>query len=137
MKKFILSFIACLAFAQSMYGACSPLCNSEREYGAILEAISIQFPDVIPTSESIVDIRRKTKEVEVLGIVKYLIVTRIPSDTPAIELSCHHSSGKSHKPHQKCHTYLATLLISPNTGVGPVMVTVENIEQISGHKCPD
>lgn len=134
MKKLFVSLIACLAFSQSIFAACSPLCETIRQIEAILDSISLQFPNVIPSSESIVDVRRKTKEINTLGEIQYFIVTRLPEDNTDDESS--NNCREKHHKKQHCRTYLATILVTPNPGIGPQVVTVENIERVRGHKCP-
>lgn len=111
MKKFIASIIMSAALVQSVYAAVPPRTESIFEYEAILSAISSdpEFNEVIPVIEFIVDIQRKTKEVNNLGKVKYRIITRVPGD--------------------RCgdREYVATLLIEPNPGIGPKLITVLKI----------
>lgn len=120
MKKIVIFLIACFALTGSTYGATSPLTESLLEYEAITSAIGTnpEFENVISSNEFIIDIQRLTRELNVLGVVKYGIVTRIPSggsDSP----ECHenHNTFK----------YIAKLFVAPNPGIGPNIVTVLSI----------
>ncbi len=130
MKKFAISLIACIAVIQPMYAATSALTESLLEYEAITSAIGSDpsFQNVIPQIEFIVDIKRITKQVDVLGEVKYKILTRVPSVDP-VEASRGHC--KKHKKHHRLITYIATLNVAQNPGIGPNIVTVESI--VLGH----
>lgn len=144
MKKFVISLIACFAFAQSMHAACGPLCNSVIEYRAILD--SSQLGNVVPSTEFIVGIQRITKKVDITGTVRYRIVTRLLNGTESqsdieaafIEAAC--SEGNLEKTHskkkQECRTYIATLLVESNPAIGPRVATVLSITPTGGHKCP-
>ena len=111
MKKFIASLITCAALIQSAYAATPPLTQSLFEYEAIISAVGSnpEFSGIISPVEFIVDIQRKTAEVNNLGTVKYRIFTRIPGD----------ACGD--------RQYIATLLVEPNPGIGPKIVTVLKI----------
>jgi hypothetical protein len=115
MKKFIASLITCGALIQSAYAATPPLTQSLFEYEAIISAIGSnpEFSGIIPPIEFIVDIQRKTEEVNNLGKVKYRISTRVPGDT------C------------EDRKYIATLLVEPNPGVGPKIVNVLKIVPVN------
>lgn len=116
MKKFAISIIACVAMAQCMYAATSPLTESLLEYEAITSAIGTDpnFQNVIPTVEFVVDIKRITKQVNVLGEVEYRILTVLPN---------------AHVSESHTHTikYIATLNVASNPGIGPNIVTVVSI----------
>lgn len=120
MKKFIACFIVCIAMVQSIHGATSPLVESLLEYDAIIGAIGGVDPNfqVIPPTEFIVDIKRHTKQLNVLGKVKYGITTRILDEES--ESKCKHKK-------QPRARYLATLNVAPNPGIGPNIVTVVSI----------
>lgn len=122
MKKFILSFIACIAVIQSTYAvAATPaLTESLLEYEAIISAIGAPEQVVIPVTEFIVDIKRLTKEIDILGEVKYLIVTRSVEEDN-IDGGCYHGT------HHRGIKYIAELNVSPNPGIGPNIVTVLSI----------
>lgn len=124
MKKFVIFLIACVAMIQHTYGATSPLTESLLEYEAITSAIGTDpnFQNIIPTNEFIVDIRRLTKQLNVLGEVKYLILTRIPTDE--FDHECHE--------HHHSIIYIATLFVAPNPGIGPNIVTVLSIRPFCG-----
>lgn len=135
MKKTVLSILACFAIIQYSHAATPPLTESLLEYEAIIDFIGDPMFDVIPVTEFITDIKRKTKQVDILGEVKYLITTRIISElsgSPSLEkdlenyeLGCH----CGHRRHQT-NTYLATLTVAPNPGVGPNIVTVDSITKV-------
>lgn len=127
MKKFFVLLIASVAMLQSAHAATSALTESLLEYEAITDAIGTNpdFENVIPQTEFIIDIKRITKQINILGTVKYRIVTQKPTSTG--QEACH----KRRKHHRNTVEYLAILLVSPNPGVGPNIVTVESIEKIS------
>lgn len=116
MKKFLIFLIACVALTQSIHSATSALTESLLEYEAITLAIGSDpnFQNVIPVNQFIVDIKRITKEIAVLGQVKYRIVTRTVTDD---------SSRKN----RRTSRYIAKLNVSPNPGIGPNIVTVVSI----------
>lgn len=125
MKKFITSLIACMAIAQGSYAATTALVESLLEYEAITSAIGGVdpiFQNIIPPTEFIVDIKRLTRQINVLGEVRYGILTRTVGDGSVCE--CHkHPIVK----------YIATLNVAPNTGLGPNIVTVLSIVRLHDH----
>lgn len=125
MKKFVIFLIACSAMIQSTYGATSALTESLLEHEAITSAIGTDpsFQDIISPNEFIVDIKRLTKQLNVIGEVKYVIVTRIPSD--GSDQECHDHRGPI--------KYIATLFVAPNPGIGPNIVAVASIRPVSDH----
>ena len=124
MKKFIVSLIACITMVQSTYAATSALTESLLEYEAITSAIGTDptFQNIIPVTEFIIDIKRITKKINVLGKVKYEIVTRASSD-----------GSSKHDKHLRSIKYIATLNVAQNPGIGPNIVTVVSVEQVHGH----
>lgn len=127
MKKLILTLTACcLAFTQA-HAATTILVESLLEYDAIINAIGGVDPNlanVIPSTESITDVRRLTNDVNIYGTVRYKITTRVPNvqEEPLIERElvvcpCH----------QKSHNYNAELFVEPNPGIGPNIVSVISI----------
>ena len=141
MKKFALSLIACLAFGQATYAATSALTESLLEYQAITSAIGTNptFENVIGPNEFIIDIKRVTHQVDVLGQVKYEIVTRVirgieTAREAAIEQEIleKHSSGSHHRnKRHRMNTYIATLNVTANPGIGPNIITVVNIKKVN------
>lgn len=136
MKKLVLSLVACFAMVQSTYAATSALTESLLEYDAIISAIGSNpsFENIIPPNEFIIDIKRLTKQIDILGEVKYEILTRSLSD--GTEWVFHESSsGHSHKHHKHPRPikYIATLNVAPNPGIGPFIVTVESIVLVPPH----
>jgi hypothetical protein len=141
MKKLAFSLITCLAFVQSTYAATSALTESLLEYEAITSTIGTNpsFQNIISPFEFIIDIERITHQTDVIGIVKYAIVTRVTSETitdvskeeQAIETRSSESGshGSGHHHHHK-NTYIAKLNVSPNPGIGPNIVTVLSITQV-------
>ncbi len=123
MKKFILTFLACVAFAQ-IQAATSPLVESLLEYNAIINAIGNPNQTFMPQTEFIIKIDRLTKDVDVLGKVKYKIITQA-----TFEDECSHI-------HHKKNTYVAELLVENNPGIGPNIITVIKIKQLH-HKPKD
>ena len=117
MKKIIIIYLACFAMIQSSHAAVSPLSESLRELEAINLAIGTNpdFQNVIPQNESIVAVKRVTKELNALGRVEYKILTRSANYRGG------HCSIK----------YLATLDIAPNSGIGPYIIAVVSIESIN------
>lgn len=116
MKKFIIFFIACFAMIQSTYAATSALTESLLEYEAITSAIGTDptFENVIPATEFIIDIKRLTRKIDVLGTVKYEILTRstvVPT------------TKKRVRPIK----YIATLNVAANPAIGPNIITVVSI----------
>jgi hypothetical protein len=122
MKKFVILLIACITMIQSTYAATSPLIESVLEYDAIISAIGAPNFQNIPTDEFIIDIKRLTKRINVLGKVKYEILTRNPNT----------GNHKCHKNHNSIR-YIATLNVAPNPGIGPNIVTVVSIVPASSH----
>lgn len=120
MKKTAFCLIAMFAVLQSSlaFSATSALTESILEYNAILSSINGQFPEVIPSTEFIVDIARKTKKIAVFGEVKYVIQT------------CTISNKNKCK---KSQFYLATINVARNIGVGPNMITVISIEPLKSN----
>lgn len=123
MNKFIMTFIACMTFSQ-IQAATSPLVESLLEYDAIIHEIGNPNQTVIPQTEFITDIDRITHKVDVLGKVKYKIVTRVSYETHCSEI------------HQSTNTYVAELLVEGNPGIGPNIITVIKIKQLH-HKPKD
>lgn len=109
-------FVACFAVIQSSYATVSPLSESLLELEAINLAIGTNpdFQDVIGAAESIVTVKRVTKQLNTLGRVEYQILTRTQNFRGG------HCSIK----------YLATLNITPNSGLGPYNITVISIARI-------
>lgn len=143
MKKIAFFLIACLTCMQSTYAATSALTESLLEYEAITTAIGTDpnFQNIISQNEFIIDIKRITHQVDITGIVKYDILTRVISapgnvvasmEQEAIEM---HSSGShKHKHHHHTNSYIATLEVSPNPGIGPNIVTVLSITQVRSQR---
>lgn len=127
MKKFIVALLACFAMVQSVNAATPPLTESLLEYEAITSAIGAPDFTVIPVTEFIVDIRRLTRQLDILGEVRYEILTRTPGESSGTEC---HSKHKKDRPIK----YIATLNVAPNPGIGPNIVTVESIVLAPNHK---
>lgn len=123
MKNFVLSLIACFLMVQSGYAATSALTESLLEYEAITNAIGDPSFTVIPATEFIIDIKRITKKINVLGEVKYKIVTRTPEEVPA--------SSRHH--HSRTVKYIAVLNVAANPGIGPNIITVVSIKPVDHH----
>lgn len=115
MKKLLLLLVASASLMQSSYAAIPPLAESLNEYAAITSAIGTNpaFQNIIPVTEFIVDIKRITKQLNILGEVQYRITTR----NPAIRRCCQ-------------SRYIATLNVAPNSGLGPFIVTVESLVKV-------
>lgn len=133
MKKLLITLAACLACVQA-HAATSPLVESLLEYQAITNALGGIDPQlaVIPADEFIIDIRRITHDVAVLGKVKYEIVTRVPShdDEAMVGEEMLKSGSHSHSHHHHTHTYIAKLFVELNPGIGPNIVTVTSIKRV-------
>ena len=114
MKKFGSFLIACLVVAQTTFAAVSPLAESVLEYEAIANAIGDPAFTVIGQNEFIVSIKRITRRINNLGEVKYSILTR--SSSPS---RCQRPATPA--------SYIATLNIAQNTGIGPNIITVVSI----------
>src|SRR3954465_1385903 len=130
MKKLIFSCITCFATVSSLQAATSGLAESLLEYEAITTALGTNplFENVIDPTEFIIDIKRITKEVDVTGRVRYKIVTALPGfqlDSSRSSSSHHHH----HHHHQDRHTYIVTLQVTPNAGIGPNQITVLEIRE--------
>lgn len=128
MKKFIASFIACLALVQSSYAATSALTESLLEYEAITTAIGTNpiFENIIPPTEFIIDIKRLTRQVSNLGEVKYGILTRVLTSDSTTGCDCH-------KRHHFSNRYIATLNVAPNQDIGPNVITVVSLVPLHEH----
>ena len=118
MKKFVIFLITSVAMIQSTYAATSPLGESLLEYEAITSAIGTDpaFQNVIPQNEFITEFKRLTKHINVLGEVRYGIVTRTAEGTRT-----------------QTNKYIATLNVSANPNIGPSIVTVESITPFVNH----
>ena len=121
MKKLALTLLASLAFVSFANAATSGLTESLLEYEAITNAIGTDpnFENVISANEFIVDIERITRKINVIGTVKYEIVTKEPK-----------TKGRGFR----THIYIATLLVAPNPAIGPNIVTVVSIIPAKKHK---
>lgn len=130
MKKVAIALIAGFAFIQSAaYGATSALVESLLEYEAITDSLGAPNQTYISQGEFVVDVKRITRETNILGEVKYKIVTEeIAEFDWWIDES---SSSSSHRHHRhECnnrHVYIATLLVMPNPAIGPNIVSVLKI----------
>jgi len=139
MKKLAITLIACLAFVQAQ-AATSALTESLLEYEAITFALGTDpsFENIIPQNEFIVDIRRITKGVNVVGTVRYEIFTRVITaneqtdlDQDMLETNSHRcKKRRRHRP-SEIHAYIATLDVAPNPGIGPNIVTVVSITPVA------
>lgn len=123
MKKFIVLLVASVAMIQSTHAATSALTESLLEYEAIISAIGSDpaFENIIASTEFIIDIKRLTRRLDVLGEVRYGIVTRNLSD------------ANNQCPGLRNHSikYIATLNVAQNPGIGPNIVTVLSIVQVT------
>lgn len=131
--------LTCLALVQSGYAATSALTESLLEYEAITSAIGSDpnFQNVIDVTEFIVDIRRLTRQINVLGVVKYEIVTRLSQAFTQFKASDEmvENPGKSDKGHHhRTHTYIARLNVQQNPGIGPNIITVLSIQKVRRDK---
>lgn len=132
MKKFVILLITCIAMVQTSFAATSALTESLLEYNAITNAIGSDpnFQNVIPVDEFIVDIKRLTKRIDILGTVKYGIITRtVTADNNQDD------SRSKHRKRNRPHRYIATLNVAQNPGVGPNIITVVSIVPVSSHHC--
>ncbi len=124
MKKLAFSLIASLAIFQSGFAAVTALSESLNEYDAVVSAIGTSSE--FSSTEFVVDIKRVTEEVNILGTVRYRIVTRDIADLNAAECGCEH-----HHRRDRTHQYLAVLDVAANTIPGSNIITVISIEPIS------
>jgi len=129
MTKIIFSLLACLIYVQTSFAAVSPLVESGLEYLAVIKAFT-DPGNSIPTGEFIIDIKRKTKAVNTTGIVKYFVVTRLPSSGKA-DHKCHSNPKKN-----RCRVYIVKLLVTPNSAIGPNTIFAQSIVTLSGKWCP-
>jgi len=117
MKKLALIFIVSLACSQTTQAATTALVNSLLEYDAITNFIGAPNFTTIGPNEFIVDIKRTTRRVDVLGSVEYEICTQeVQSDD---------------KNKAIFHNYIARLFVAPNPAIGPRIVTVTSIQECS------
>lgn len=141
MKKLAITLIACLACFQSAQAATSALTESLLEYEAITNFIGEPGFTTIGPNEFIVDIKRITRHIDILGIVQYEILTRLVTNetddiaTAAVDVEARHSHSHSdrrgrHHHHRTTNTYVATLTIVANPGIGPNIVTVDSITKV-------
>lgn len=131
MKKFAFSLIASFALIQSAHGATTALVESLLEYTAITNALGDPVQTIIPPQEFVIDIKRITKQINVLGEVRYKIVTRRPWDSfwwDVERSDCSHHHNRHY--HDNTNLYIATLLVSPNPGIGPNIITVLSIVKV-------
>lgn len=126
MKKFVIFFIVCIAMVQSTYAATPALTESLLEYDAIISAIGAPNFKVIPVNQFIIRIKRITKKINVLGKVKYLIMTSDIDDK-----SCKNTPVTRDKKFPCPIKYIATLNVAQNPGVGPNIVTVLKIVKVN------
>lgn len=115
MKNLAIIFVAFLACSQTN-AATSALTNSLLEYEAITNFIGAPNFNTIGPNEFIVDIKRLTRRVDILGTVEYEICTQ--------EVR---ANAKDNNNDGAFHNYLATLLVEPNPAIGPRQVTVISI----------
>lgn len=131
MKKIAFSLIASFALIQSAHGATSALVESLLEYEAITSALGTNpnFQSIIPQNEFITDVKRITKEVNSVGEVRYKIITKdvFPADWWSNESNCSSHHHHHRHEHDNKHVYIATLLVVPNSGIGPNIITVLEI----------
>ena len=139
MKKIAFSLITSFALIQSVHGATSALSESLLEYEAITTALGTDpaFQSIIPPSEFVTDIKRTTNEINMTGEVKYRITTEEVAsfDWWSDDRNCsshHHHRHHHHRhEHENKHTYVATLLVVPNSGIGPNIISVLNIMEVN------
>lgn len=130
--------IAMMSFILPMEAIPSSLGQSIREFEAILD--SPLLPGAIAESEFIFEIERKTNNLEATT-VHYIITTHVPTNNNGFtaeldafpEMKKHHSS--SHECCTRTNRYRARLELTPNPAIGPVIINVVSIEQISRHCC--
>jgi len=122
MKKLAFILIAYLTCLQTAQAATTALAESLREYEAITDFIGAPGFTVIGPDEFIVDIARLTRRIDILGTVEYKICTQRVTG-PIAELN--NNSDEERPRHAE---YLATILVTPNPGIGPNIVTVLSIE---------
>jgi hypothetical protein len=144
MKKLMMAMVtlASLAFNQPAQAAVSNINESFHEYQTIISA-DFAIETVIPQNEFIVDIRRLTRDIEITvpTDVYYRITTKIPEGIEGIittietEIngeSAHshsHSHSHSHRRHRDPYNrYIVHLLVTPNPGIGPNIVTFISIQ---------
>ncbi len=141
MKKLAITLIACFACFQSAQAATSALAESVLEYQAITNFIGEPSFSTISPSEFIVDIKRITPEADVLGTVKYEILTRLvtsetndlAAEVNDVEARHHSHSGRNrnhHKNHCTTNAYVATLTVTTNPIIGPNIITVDSINKV-------
>ncbi len=140
MKKLALTLMACLAIGSYAHAATSALTESLLEFEAITSAIGTDpdFENVIGPAEFIFDIHRITRQIDVLGKVKYEILTVEPRSTHLANKTCviceqNNKTGCGRNNKNRIHKYIAILNVEPNPGIGPNIITVVNIKPIN-HK---
>lgn len=115
MKKFAFCFFLLLASLQANYAsaAITSFAESILEVQAILDATSDpQFSSLFKTSDFITGIARVTRDLDTVGEIRYTLRTR--------------NIGTN-----RVKDYRVILDVSPNPGIGPKIITVEDIRRIS------
>ncbi|MBA3720954.1 MAG: hypothetical protein H0W88_00965 [Parachlamydiaceae bacterium] len=138
MKKFIATLILSFACFQSVDARPSLLNETILEYQAILDSPKIQ--NKIGQNEAIFDIKRTTKNLEA-NTIFYVIVTREVllednSDFSAendllMDFDARCKKKKHHDSDTKIRSYEVKVVLTPNPQIGPDVITVVSIKQIS------
>jgi hypothetical protein len=130
MKKLTVVFIVYLAYIQSVHAATTALTESLLEYEAITNFIGAPGFNIIGPDEFIIDIDRITRQVDILGVVKYGICTQLVTaldDNAEPENNNYRECDERDHNNKRQDAYIATLLVTPNPGIGPNIITVLSI----------
>jgi hypothetical protein len=121
MKKFMLTLVASFALVQSAQAITSNLNESINFINAITDSPLIQT--VIPQSEFIVDIKRKSTDLAASeAIYEIKTIAAVVEDALSGSGSHHH-----HHQHTSTNKYIVKVLVTPNPQIGPEILTVESI----------
>lgn len=114
MKKFAFCLFLILASLQTNYAsaAITSFSQSILEVQAILDATTdAEFTDLFKTSDFITGIARVTRDLDTIGEIRYTLRTR--------------NIGTN-----RIKDYRVILDVSPNPGIGPKIITVEDIRRV-------
>lgn len=123
MKKYIVALLASFACMQSVQAIPSNLGQSLLEYAAIENSSLLQ--DVIPQSEFIVDIQRKTRDISASEAIYFIKTLASEVEAPvAVDKKCHRRDGRNY------NLYRVHITLTPNPELGPPVITVDSITQV-------
>lgn len=122
MKKFLFAVITAFTFIAADVSAIpSFLGQSLREYQAILDSSEL-LHNVIPSSEFVFDIKRKTRDPEA-DTVYYVVKT-----ASSHEYEVGEGVNAVKRPGFAIHFYVVELKLTPNPHMGPSLIEVSGIK---------